>query len=171
MSESELASVDSKKNIKKFLWINLLVLSFFVLDRIIKNIFLVQELNHHLDLIGLTLVKNQQIIFGAVQPDWLFYVIIILIFAFLVYQLKQAYQQQQFWWLTAYTFVLLGGFSNIIDRVKYGFAVDYLQLNNFSFFNLADLMIWAGIIILVIKMFYRSKIKSIDNKNQYQKTK
>ena len=38
-------------------------------------------------------------------------------------------------------FLLLGAASNIFDRIYYGYVVDYFSFFNYSFFNIADLMI------------------------------
>jgi lipoprotein signal peptidase len=51
--------------------------------------------------------------------------------------------------LIAYGLIILGGVSNIFDRLFYGYTVDYVAFLNFSFFNLADGMILAGIVLLL----------------------
>ncbi len=45
--------------------------------------------------------------------------------------------------------IILGAISNLADRIAYGFIIDYLHLWPISYFNLADLMIGAGIIIIL----------------------
>lgn len=47
------------------------------------------------------------------------------------------------------TLALVGGLSNIIDRFIWGGAVDYLPLFSWSTFNLADIEIVTGAIILL----------------------
>jgi len=49
------------------------------------------------------------------------------------------------------TFILGGAISNLIDRLNYGYVIDYLYLQYFTVFNLADIMISGGAIILIIK--------------------
>ncbi len=48
----------------------------------------------------------------------------------------------------AYLFILLGGLSNMFDRLAYGYTIDYINFFDFSFFNIADGMLVLGIIIL-----------------------
>lgn len=51
----------------------------------------------------------------------------------------------------AVLFILIGAVSNLIDRAQYGFVIDYFGISiagwRSSLFNLADLMILAGLII------------------------
>jgi signal peptidase II len=37
--------------------------------------------------------------------------------------------------------LILGAISNIFDRIYYGYVIDYFSFFNYSFFNIADLMI------------------------------
>jgi signal peptidase II len=45
--------------------------------------------------------------------------------------------------------ILCGAFSNILDRLTYGYVIDYLALKYFTVFNLADVMISGGALILI----------------------
>jgi signal peptidase II len=161
MSEFKSASVDNKKFITKYLGVNLIILGFFVLDRIFKNIFLAKNSILNLGLINLSLAKNSQTAFGYWQPNILFYIIIALLIGFLIYKLHGAYLHHEVWSIWAFTLVLAGGFSNLLDRIKYNFVVDYIYLGNLSFFNLADLMIGAGIIVLIIYFIHSSRLIKI----------
>ena len=40
--------------------------------------------------------------------------------------------------------VILGATSNLLDRLKYGYVIDYFDLKHFTVFNLADVMIVGG---------------------------
>ncbi|MDD2646803.1 MAG: signal peptidase II [Patescibacteria group bacterium] len=165
MFEPELASVDKSKITMrhKYLGINLIILGFFVLDRILKAIFLAKNSLLNLGPINLSLTKNPQTAFGYLQPSALFYIIIIILISFLIYKLYQAYQSQEIWSIWAYTLVIIGGFSNLLDRIKYGFVVDYVYIGHLSFFNLADLMISAGIIVLIIYCIHSGRLAKIKN--------
>lgn len=50
----------------------------------------------------------------------------------------------------ALLFIIIGGASNIIDRVRYGGVIDYIFIIPFAPFNLADVMILAGIVIFFL---------------------
>lgn len=50
---------------------------------------------------------------------------------------------------TAALLVVIGGIGNVIDRVVYGFTVDYLLFFGRSAINLSDLVILSGIVWLL----------------------
>ena len=54
-------------------------------------------------------------------------------------------------WVNFFAFglIIAGAFSNLLDRFFYGAVIDYWQMRNFNIFNLADIMIVAGLIIFV----------------------
>jgi len=49
----------------------------------------------------------------------------------------------------AYSLIVLGGASNLFDRIYFDYVIDYVQVLQRSFFNIADGMIIAGIVILL----------------------
>jgi len=55
------------------------------------------------------------------------------------------------------TIIVFGAISNIQDRLAYGYVIDYLELKHFTVFNIADIMISAGTIILIIKTLTAKK--------------
>lgn len=52
-------------------------------------------------------------------------------------------------------FLFAGGLSNAIDRVAYGYVVDFISVNLFNFpvFNIADICITFGVILLLVSIF------------------
>ena len=48
--------------------------------------------------------------------------------------------------------ILSGGIGNLIDRIFRGYVVDFIDVNLFSFpnFNIADISVTIGIILLMI---------------------
>jgi signal peptidase II len=52
-----------------------------------------------------------------------------------------------------YSMILGGGFGNLFDRLYYGSVIDFIDLNYKSFhwfiFNVADMFITTGVIILI----------------------
>jgi lipoprotein signal peptidase len=77
----------------------------------------------------------------------IFYFIWIVIIAVLIYLLTKtkSYYQKIFLIL-----ILSGAISNIIDRLRFGCVVDYIDLKFFPVFNLADVYITLGVIFLIV---------------------
>jgi len=65
----------------------------------------------------------------------------------------------------AYLLMFLGGLSNLFDRVLYRNVIDYISLFNLSYYNLADIYLVCGAIILVISLF-KQLIKPVNEKQR-----
>lgn len=101
------------------------------------------------DVFHLTYVENRGAAFGMLQGQkWLFVVLTVaMVIAFCVYL---------FWkkpgWLPGISMgmVIGGAIGNLIDRVMLGYVVDLFdfRLINFAVFNVADVFIVVGMILL-----------------------
>lgn len=49
-----------------------------------------------------------------------------------------------------YGAIFMGGASNLYDRLVYGYVIDYLDLRYFTVFNLADVLIVGGTVLLAV---------------------
>lgn len=45
-----------------------------------------------------------------------------------------------------------GGFSNLIDRLRFGYVVDFISILIWPSFNLADCAIVLGVVVVIIRM-------------------
>lgn len=55
---------------------------------------------------------------------------------------------------TALGLVVAGGIGNLIDRVAYGYVVDFLDFRVFPIFNVADMAVCCGCGLLIIYVFF-----------------
>ena len=57
------------------------------------------------------------------------------------------------------TIILFGAISNILDRLIYGYVIDYLELKYFTVFNIGDIMISGGVLVLLFNNLKKDKIE------------
>jgi len=59
-------------------------------------------------------------------------------------------------WLlqTGVSIVLAGALGNLIDRLTYGYVLDFFEIRGFPIFNLADTCITIGAILIVIPILF-----------------
>jgi len=61
--------------------------------------------------------------------------------------------------------VLGGAAGNLIDRLRLGCVVDFIDLHFWPVFNVADIGITCGAILVVIALFLRERANQHDNPN------
>lgn len=135
----------------------------FVLENLV-NAGRVTAIPHILDLIY---VENRGVAFGMFSNmRWLFVVITsIVIIAFIVMLFKGGYKSKLF--SISCALIVGGGIGNLIDRLMYGFVVDYLQLSFFSpVCNFADYCITVGTVLLVIYLLFYSDLSKDNTKEK-----
>jgi len=134
---------------KRVVWLSLAGLAFFILDRVLKNLSVAGKIFFY---------KNSGIAFSLKISGELFlyfYLLVIIVLFLIFWQLLASLKNKHLLLATGYLLLAAGIISNLIDRFRFGFIVDYL---NFYFFynNLADVMIMAGVIILILQLICRS---------------
>ncbi len=136
----------------------------FVLDVISKA--LVSNLiypNDSISVIGnffmLTYVKNTGAAFSILPGRQIFLIIISIIVMgiVIVYLIKNKDQSLLDKW--GYGLLLGGTIGNLLDRIRLGYVIDFLDFNilsyHFPIFNIADIGIVIGLILLVISTFIK----------------
>ncbi len=91
---------------------------------------------------------------------WLFVVVTLTISAVIIYALFQ-YRQHNFFSYAAGTLIIGGGIGNLIDRMMYGYVVDYISVSFFPpIFNFADCCVTVGTVFLMIHILFFSDLNS-----------
>ena len=92
---------------------------------------------------------------GVGMQRWLFSAIAIVASTWIVWLLRK--HQSQLLFSFALSFILGGALGNLIDRVAYGYVVDFLDFYwggyHFAAFNLADSAITCGAALLIWDSF------------------
>jgi len=132
----------------------------FFIDRLLKilsqNNFFEDKIIGIKNVLYLDHFKNNNIAFSLPTGNVtaLIISIIILILFITYYILKNKKQSNYLTLETSYLalgVVFIGSISNIIDRIKFGYVIDYINFLNINIFNLADIFIVIGLIIFSIK--------------------
>ena len=160
--------------LKRFIW---LIMVLWVLDLYIKWLisqhFNYAERLNILPFFDLILVHNKGAAFSflASQPGWqrwFFSIIALGISIWLIMWLRRTPQHQTLLGLSL-SLVLAGALGNLVDRLVNGFVVDYLLVYYppyyFPAFNLADSVIFIGVVGLFIDFWQTEKAAKRDSEH------
>ena len=157
--------VKSAKNIFNLL----LVIFIFILDRLSKIIIIkLSEPQGELNIsvtsfINFNLTWNEGIAFGLLSFDDKFYynlitLLIVLITLIIIWLANKAKGIEKL----SFLMIVGGSLGNIFDRIYYSSVLDFIDIsvNNFHWFifNVADIFISIGVILLIILEFFKKKI-------------
>ena len=114
------------------------------------------------DVFKLTYVENRGVAFGMFQGmQWIFVVLTVALLALLIIYMFKKRPKHKFFYFTS-ALIIGGGIGNLIDRVFYGYVIDYLSVSFFSpVCNFADYCITVGVVLLAIYLlFFTDAIKN-----------
>ena len=116
-------------------------------------------LNKDFLLFKLDFVKNYGAAFNIFSGSRVFLSLISIFFSILLIYLIFRKNTLNLFDLYSYSFILGGTIGNGIDRIYKGFVVDFINLNiiNFPVFNIADISINIGFIILLYNIFKNNR--------------
>ena len=106
------------------------------------------------DFFYITYVRNTGAAWSIFEGEIFGIVIVsLMIISFIIYYIFKHKPKNKFEML-GYSFILGGAFGNLLDRIIYGYVVDFLDFYIFGYdypiFNLADCFILVGVVILII---------------------
>lgn len=153
--------------------INILIISVILvfIDQIIKfvvelNMLVNSSINIISGFFNLTYVQNTGAAFSIFENKQLFLIIITIIaLFFMFYFLKnKIFNKNE---MAIYSLIVSGVLANLVDRIFRGYVVDYLDFKIFGYdfpiFNLADIMIVVGCILLALLSFLGDKNERVSN--------
>ena len=117
-------------------------------------------------VIGFNYVENTGIAFGLFKDMYVLFVplsIAIVIGGF-YYMAKYVKKSEKFLRCGG-IFMLSGAIGNIIDKIFRGFVVDFLEFKfvNFPVFNVADIFVTVGAVIVAVAILLRKENENEDN--------
>ncbi len=143
------------KNIKYKTAIFFIVAVFvIVFDRLFKSGALVGYFDNKIsifgDLIFLVFESNVNIAFSLPLEGVFLNIVIILILVSLIAHAAYLFNMSKIDASFLVGVIVLGAASNLFDRLKYGFVVDYIYVKYFAIFNLADALIFFGVVMFFL---------------------
>jgi signal peptidase II len=136
------------------------VITIVFLDRITKIFFSqILALGESLPLIRhvlhMTLVHNTGIAFGLFKnQSFVFIVISIIAVVLLTYNIfyyKYNEEKLSRLYIVAFSMILGGAIGNMVDRILYGYVIDFIDFRVWPVFNIADSTITIGALIIAFK--------------------
>lgn len=119
-----------------------------------------------LKVIKIKFFANPGIAFGIpLGGTWL---VVFLILVFLILLFLYVKYLRADGWVSVFglALVLGGAVGNIIDRIRLGYVVDYVSISVLPIFNLADIFIIIGILIMIWRiLLLDEKNKILPNEN------
>ena len=138
----------------------LIGMALVIIDQTIKymvntNMILGQSYPLIEDFLYITYVKNTGIAFGLFKNNNIFMIILISIIILIVLYFYNKEKNKVFSLNIAITLLISGAVGNLVDRIYYGFIVDYIDFTFWPAFNLADSLIVIGSITLAVYLIFQ----------------
>ena len=178
MTQAPSATILKPRSGLSWLWLTIVVL---LLDQLTKYLT-VQMLDLYqsyevLSFFNFTYARNYGAAFSFLGDaggwqKYLFSGIAFVVSAYLLYSMKTTSAKQR-WMNCAYALVLSGAVGNVLDRLIFGYVVDFLDFDlgfyRWPTFNIADIAIFIGAAMIIIDSLFwaekREKQKIKDSSN------
>ena len=154
-----------KRNLTKVILFFGIIFFCVILDHVSKAVLT----NKSFDILGSLLrvdyTKNTGAAFSMLSGARVFFIIITLIFVGVLITMFLLTKQKHISFVWGASLVSGGAIGNLIDRIAFGFVKDFISISFFpAVFNLADLFITIGTIILIVYiLFYFKKEEKSGN--------
>ena len=104
-----------------------------------------------------TLVHNTGIAFGLFKDQGIVFIVVpviaIILLFFNLYYYKQNGEVLSRGYIIAFSLILGGAIGNLIDRIYFGYVIDFLDFRIWPVFNIADSAITIGAVVIAYKCF------------------
>lgn len=140
-------------------------LSVVLLDRLTKIFFSKllaygESLPIIKNVVHMTLVHNTGIAFGFFKDQGIVFIIIpiiaVALLVFNIYYYRQNNEALSRMYIVAFSLILGGAIGNLIDRIYFGYVIDFIDFRFWPVFNVADSAITIGAAIIAVKCFQLS---------------
>lgn len=140
-------------------------ITIIMLDQISKLIMIDKNINIIPQILNFSYTQNTGMAFGLISNNIIFVIIFnIVILGIIIKFLKENNDSIDYTVLVSLILIVSGGIGNLIDRILRGYIVDFIKFDfiNFPIFNVADISVTIGVLILIIVIIKQMII----NKNE-----
>lgn len=138
----------------------LIVVGVVALDQLVKriivaNLSLAQTIPVIQDIFHITYIRNTGAAFSLMDGMQWFLVLfpvllVVAAVAFLLIKGKSAHPLL----LVSVSMIAGGGIGNLIDRIAYGYVVDFFDFRIFPIFNVADIFVCIGCGLMILYVLF-----------------
>lgn len=120
----------------------------------LKDLSKIGSINVIPNIFNLTYVENRGAAFGILQNQkWFFITIALAVAAFILYYLYSN-KKQSIYSKISLILIFSGAIGNLIDRIRLGFVVDFFDFIVWPVFNIADICVVVGGIVLSYSVLF-----------------
>lgn len=138
----------------------ILIAAIVILDQAVKKIVtasmaLGESIPVFSQVFHITYIRNQGAAFSLMEGFRVFLILLpaVVIVAAMIYIFKKRKTAHPLL-LTSLSCIVGGGLGNLIDRLVFGYVVDYLDFRVFPIFNVADIFVCVGCGLLIVYMLF-----------------
>lgn len=108
------------------------------------------------EILGLRYCENTGAAFSSFSGARWFLMILVSVMLIVLLVFTVRYKHKRPLFLISSVMIMSGGVGNLIDRIRLGYVIDYLdvKLFNFAVFNFADICVVVGAVLLLIFLFF-----------------
>ena len=123
--------------------------------------------------LNFTYVENKGAAFGMLENQRWFFIAATAVVSVILLIVIFVYKHHTWLSYTASILIVGGGIGNLIDRVLYGYVVDYIHFSFFPpVFNFADCCVTVGTVMLIVYiLFFAEHTKQVTGKHYHRKNK
>lgn len=106
---------------------------------------------------GFVVSHNDGIVFGYDLPLAVIYLLTVFILALGTYLVIQNKLWRDHWHLAGLAFLLAGALGNLVDRIRFGYVIDFIKVYWWPTFNLADVWIVLAVLVFSWEFLFREE--------------
>ena len=143
---------------KVVLTIIITVISLILVDQLIKCVLqYYYEEPIEKGILTIEMVKNDGIAFSINSGNTKNIVLTVIVLLIVINFIRNQKDRIDETTLIALGLILAGGISNLIDRIVHGGVIDFIKIEDFSVFNIADCYVVIGWILIIINFIKINK--------------